>query len=174
VRPLHEHDHHAANGHGQQQRPVDQDDAQCNELLAQHVRVGGAIGWHVHHQKARQLFSIKDIAQPGFLAVTIASMAMVRIHEVRPLLFVLGRCRWAGHGGRRGPLDEFVKLAPIQPDASALRAVIDFDTLTLAHHQRHVWTRGAFHESTPKIRNAHTLHHITLSKKQHFANACIE
>ncbi len=44
-----------------------------------------------------------------------------------------------------GTFDDFVKFAAIQPYAAALRAIVDFDSLTLAHHQLNIFTSRALH-----------------------------
>ena len=55
----------------------------------------------------------------------------------------------SGLGRRRSiilgaALDDLVELAAIEPDAAALRAIVDFDALPFAHHQRHA-ADGAGH-----------------------------
>src|SRR5690606_2719951 len=41
-----------------------------------------------------------------------------------------------------GALNNFVQLAPIKPHAAALRTIINFNPLTISHHQGHIamWT----------------------------------
>jgi hypothetical protein len=48
-------------------------------------------------------------------------------------------------GGRRRVLEQLVQFAAIAPDASALRAVVDFDPLAIGHQQGCVRTSRAFH-----------------------------
>jgi hypothetical protein len=45
----------------------------------------------------------------------------------------------------RAAFDDFVKLAAIQPDATALRAIIYFDVQTLGHEQVGGGASWAFH-----------------------------
>jgi hypothetical protein len=52
-----------------------------------------------------------------------------------------GLCR-----SRSGPLDDLVEFAPVQPHSPALRAVVDFDPLTLSHHQIST-IDGALHDA---------------------------
>src|SRR5450830_456371 len=80
-----------------------------------------------------------------FLVVTVALVAAllrVVLRGRRPLLHVL-RCRllW-----RLRTLDQLVELAAIQPDAAALRTVVDLDALTIAHVQIDAGANGTFHD----------------------------
>lgn len=45
-----------------------------------------------------------------------------------------------------GPLDDLIELAAVEPDATAFRAVIDFDAISVRHHQFPVavWTFHVF------------------------------
>ena len=44
--------------------------------------------------------------------------------------------------GLRVALDDLVQLAAVQPDAAALRAVVDLDALAIGHHQIHLAMRA--------------------------------
>ncbi len=57
----------------------------------------------------------------------------------------IGRALHVGQRLRRGcgaavmggaTLDDLVQFPPVEPDAAALRAIVDLDTLTVAHHER--------------------------------------
>jgi hypothetical protein len=65
---------------------------------------------------------------PGMAIVVVTVVAViVRIRRGARL-----RLRRSRH--TRRTFDDFVQFAAIQPNAAALRAVIDFDTLSLGHH----------------------------------------
>lgn len=52
----------------------------------------------------------------------------------RGRLGLMNRAGVAGDGGGRpSPLDDLVQLAPIQPDASAFRAIVDLDPAPVGH-----------------------------------------
>src|SRR5688500_2557610 len=42
---------------------------------------------------------------------------------------------------RRAALDDLVELAAVEPDAAALRAIVDLDPLPIAHRERHAADR---------------------------------
>src|SRR5690606_6714068 len=52
--------------------------------------------------------------------------------------------RWRRHRGARA-FDQHVQLAAIQPDAAALRAVVDLDALAVGHGQLDVGADGTIH-----------------------------
>jgi hypothetical protein len=68
------------------------------------------------------------------LALAIARLVriVIRIREARrPGLLLM---HWLGGWSCRSAfLNELVQLATVQPHSSALRAVVDFDALALAH-----------------------------------------
>jgi hypothetical protein len=41
--------------------------------------------------------------------------------------------------------DQFIQFAPVQPNASAIRAIVDFDTLSFRHDKCGVFALWAFH-----------------------------
>src|SRR5690348_1743868 len=52
--------------------------------------------------------------------------------------------------GLFGTLDQSVEFTAVQPDATTIRAVIDFDALAIGHGQVHVLAGGAQHGSGPR------------------------
>src|SRR5512139_4113166 len=54
------------------------------------------------------------------------------------------RFRFPVMGG--GALDDLVEFTPVQPDAAALRAVVDLYPLTVGHDQVDACTNGTFHD----------------------------
>jgi hypothetical protein len=64
----------------------------------------------------------------------------------RSLVVLAGRPvpfeRLARRTRRRRALDQFVQLAAVQPDAAALRAVVDLHSLAVRHPQFHVTNRA--------------------------------
>jgi hypothetical protein len=54
------------------------------------------------------------------------------------------RRRLSRRFGRGTALDDLVEFAAVEPDAAALRAVIDLDTLPVAHMESHL-AHGAHH-----------------------------
>ena len=47
--------------------------------------------------------------------------------------------------GAGGSVNKLVQLATIQPDAAAIRTVIDFDALPIGHQKLHVLAYGTIH-----------------------------
>ena len=64
------------------------------------------------------------------MAVVIATLAIFGLRR--------GRGRRARGGGARcfAALDDLVEFAAVEPDAAALRALVDLDALAFAHYQR--------------------------------------
>ncbi|KAI1692891.1 hypothetical protein DdX_20960 [Ditylenchus destructor] len=62
----------------------------------------------------------------------------------RRSLRCLGRGRSCGVSANAAALDDLVELAAVEPDAPALRAVVDLDPLPIAHVQAHL-AYGAQH-----------------------------
>src|SRR5688500_12658817 len=66
---------------------------------------------------------------------------------IRPVVGL--RCRLPGcrclGGARLGTIDKLVQLAAVEPYPAALRAIVDFDTLALAHEQLGLDADGTFH-----------------------------
>jgi hypothetical protein len=101
--------------------------------------------------------SVKNITQPrppSSAVMTVVSIVVVMM----PVLIIVGICRhrarslhWhrARHSGHGGLIDNLVKLAAVQPHATASGTVIDFDTLTLSHNQIGLLAYRAFHISSP-------------------------
>src|ERR687894_2887905 len=74
------------------------------------------------------------------LALPAGGLTPVRAIVVVPIALVAER-RWGrllallAVGGLCRPLENLVQLAAVQPDAPALRAVVDLDALSLGHAQ---------------------------------------
>lgn len=75
------------------------------------------------------------------ISITMSRALTAVVTSLGRIGLALLRC-WLRHwGGRlagsslfsRATLDDFVQLTAIQPDASAFRAIVDLDTLALAH-----------------------------------------
>ena len=67
------------------------------------------------------------------MAVVVAGLRVGRLRRV-------GLGLWRGRGGARSgvggaALDDLVELAAVEPDAAALRAIVDLDALPVAHRQ---------------------------------------
>lgn len=86
--------------------------------------------------------SVEDIAQPGLFAMGVMPLrtSVVRSHKVR-----LGPSRRGAWRRGGGAINQFVEFAAIKPHAATLRAVVNFDTLAITHHQRGFGTGRAFH-----------------------------
>ena len=66
----------------------------------------------------------------AFVAVMSAALIAALIVIMRPVIAVFAFATTVCGGfDLRGPFDDFVELASVQPDPAALRAVIDFDAL---------------------------------------------
>ncbi|MDB5866350.1 MAG: hypothetical protein JWO70_4156 [Betaproteobacteria bacterium] len=69
---------------------------------------------------------------------------MVTVGIARPVMLTVAVNGSGLSSGRRRYLfrtfDNLVQLASIEPDASALRTVVDFDALALGHYESHVFT----------------------------------
>lgn len=91
--------------------------------------------------------SVKDVAQPRLTPVAIVLLTVVRVVKVRSTL----RLRRAvpGRDGacalRRSELNELVQLSTVQPDPTAVWAVIDFNALPVRHEQGCLGASGALH-----------------------------
>ena len=57
--------------------------------------------------------------------------------------------RRGGRCGADGTLDDLVEFAPVKPDATAIRAVIDFNSLAFTHDEADVFTDWAVHAISP-------------------------
>ena len=101
----------------------------------------------------RNSIEIEQVAEKTTLFL-MAMMLLVRVGP--PLLRVItGLGGWrndrsftlrrAGWHGSEGTLDQLVELATIQPDAAALRTVVDFNALPFRHDQIRIRTDGTFH-----------------------------
>jgi hypothetical protein len=89
--------------------------------------------------------------------VAVGGAALLRRSPGRSIRVTLwkewGRLNMGGRlRGRHRLLDDLVELAAIQPNASTLRAVIDLNSVALAHHEIHSARRaeqpgslGVFH-----------------------------
>lgn len=92
---------------------------------------------------------ISAINRTGLLKPASAAIVAVttRIMVIVPamLLRIRGRgwLRWPGRPIRA--FDDLVKFAAIEPNAAALRAIIDFHALTLRHDERGFYTDRTFH-----------------------------
>lgn len=82
------------------------------------------------------------ITVPISRGMTCAVIDLLRL--ITSLLNVL---RLLGYGYLlgSGALDDLVKFAPIKPDTAALRAVIDFHSLSIRHDEIDIITNWAFH-----------------------------
>ncbi len=110
-----------------------------------------------------RILLLEEFAEPVFsflLAVTaLITIVVFAIVMLLGVLLVLLRCLlvlllclllWLlvllhGYSGF-GSLDDFVKLTPVQPDTSALGAIINFNSITFAHDELSFVER-AFHTS---------------------------
>lgn len=84
-------------------------------------------------------------------------MAVLRVLRGR-MAVMLALLRVRRRRGRRGHLcrrasrrsfDDLVEFAAIQPDSTAFRAIIDFDSLSLGHHQINTSTDWTIHKFAP-------------------------
>src|SRR5690606_15930586 len=75
------------------------------------------------------------VGQPAGRPGTGAARRMERLGGARPAAAV-------GKGLRHAALDDLVELAAVEPDAAALRAIVDLDPLAVAHRQRHAADRA--------------------------------
>ena len=92
---------------------------------------------------------IKNIVEPRFFSVAwvVLPIAVVRVFKIR-LLATSGRRN--SDGGARCccngcPVQQFIEFTPVQPDATAGGAVVNFNALAIGHHQRSVGAGRAFH-----------------------------
>ena len=112
---------------------------------------------------------IENLLQPRLLPLVMAvAVVVMAARIVAGIVAALGRVGGLGGGrglGRDGglgrlrrqvaggALQNLVELAPVEPDAAALRAIVDLDALALAHHQRDGAMgagHGAGHSTLPR------------------------
>jgi hypothetical protein len=93
--------------------------------------------------------SIKNLAQPRFvLAFAIVTVTVVGIDKIGlPGRVRLGvdRLRGCRLGLTHAAFNQFVEFATVQPNPTALGAVVDFHPLAVCHDQGNVAAMGAFH-----------------------------
>jgi hypothetical protein len=93
--------------------------------------------------------SVKNLVQPRLLAFPVVTLPppVVRVFKVG--LAVIP-CRWRRHRGDRygysgRPIQQLVEFTPVKPDAAASGAVVNFDTLSIRHHQSCIRAARTFH-----------------------------
>jgi len=93
--------------------------------------------------------SVKNLVQPrllAFRAVTL-SPAVVRVFKVGlaviPCRWRRHRCDRCGYSGRT--IQKLVEFTPVKPDAAASGTVVNFDTLSIRHHQGCIGAARTFH-----------------------------
>ena len=96
--------------------------------------------------------SIEQLFQKGFalLGISLVSAIAAILTVGIAMLWLIGRSLLNGRLLNRsrwrhvliGALNDLVELATIKPDATALRAIINLDALTLAHHERNFADRA--------------------------------
>ena len=91
--------------------------------------------------------SIKDFVPERFLLVTLVVAAMDVVVMIAAIWLALRRWRHRRLSSDflGAALDKFVEFASIQPYATALWAVIDFDILARGHCQVDFFANRAFH-----------------------------
>jgi len=124
-------------------------------------------GWMTRHEHADAHYS-RHQNRSGNASTSIeqspqktASMAgaMTRLLMAAamftPTMVFTTSCRNAGihvglrrHGVALALFNDFVQLSSVQPYAPALRAVIDFDVLAMAHRKLNGFASGALHEDS--------------------------
>lgn len=108
----------------------------------------------------RQWSEIEQFAEKAFAALFLMAATVIIVVVIPPTWAVLiaialgrawglwlvywGRCRarrgiWCACGA----FDDFVQLSPIQPDATAFGAIVDFHAATVGHHKSFVVYRAA-------------------------------
>jgi hypothetical protein len=70
-----------------------------------------------------------------FFRITMAAPVTVMVASIS---LIGSRLCLHGRFGRTAAFDDLVELAAIEPDSATLRAIIDLDSLPVAHHQRNL------------------------------------
>ena len=74
---------------------------------------------------------------------------LLRLPPPRIMTLRFSPLRGLPGSGRSGQLDNLVQFATIEPNAAALRAIVDLDTVAIGHYERLIF-EGAFHMRSPK------------------------
>ena len=95
----------------------------------------------------REHASVEDFPEPGPLPVMMAVRISVVVVVSRVTAVSWMRSRGGGRSGRsgEGTFGDLVQFTPIQPNAAALRPIVDFDSLAVRHHQINLDTNRTFH-----------------------------
>jgi hypothetical protein len=89
---------------------------------------------------ARFVRLIKNLTEPGlfamlFLPINAMLRRMMLVLSRVPAGWIVGLRSWHCTDSRCGPFNQLVEFTPIKPNASALRAVINFNALALGHQE---------------------------------------
>ena len=90
---------------------------------------------------------VKNLVQPRLLVASLVALPPMKVRIVKVRLSVVPRsrpgCCGRGYCGRF--VEQLVEFTPIQPNAATSRTIVNFDTLSISHHQGCFGATRAFH-----------------------------